>query len=72
MIYMGVVSSALIAFGFVSSTGDLAPFIAAVLPALLLFGELTFAQVAPQHDREPHLDPSHARHPLVLPVAGAR
>jgi hypothetical protein len=43
MIYMGTVSSALIAFGFLASTGDLAPFVAGVLPALLLFGELTFA-----------------------------
>ena len=43
MIYMGAVSSALIAFGFLASTGDLAPFVAGVLPALLIFGELTFA-----------------------------
>jgi hypothetical protein len=43
MIFMGAVSSALIAFGFLAPTGDLAPFVACVLPALLLFGELTFA-----------------------------
>jgi hypothetical protein len=43
MIYMGAVSSALIAFGFLAPTGDLAPFVAGVLPALLLLGELTFA-----------------------------
>jgi hypothetical protein len=43
MIYMGTVSSALIAFGFLAPTADLAPFVAGVLPALLLFGELTFA-----------------------------
>jgi hypothetical protein len=43
MIFMGTVSSALIAFGFLASTGDLAPFVAGVLPALLVFGELTFA-----------------------------
>jgi hypothetical protein len=43
MIYMGAVSSALIAFGFLAPTGDVAPFVAGVLPALLLFGELTFA-----------------------------
>jgi hypothetical protein len=43
MIYMGAVSSALIAFGFLAPTADLAPFVAGVLPALLLFGELTFA-----------------------------
>jgi hypothetical protein len=43
MIYMGAVSSALIAFGFVVPTGDVAPFVAGVLPALLVFGELTFA-----------------------------
>jgi hypothetical protein len=43
MIYMGAVSSSLIAFGFLAPTADLAPFVAGVLPALLLFGELTFA-----------------------------
>src|SRR4029450_2418788 len=43
MIYMGAVSSALIAFGFLAPTADLAPFVAGVVPALLLFGELTFA-----------------------------
>jgi hypothetical protein len=41
MIYMGTVSSALIAFGFLAPTADLAPFVAGVLPALLLFGELS-------------------------------
>jgi hypothetical protein len=43
MIYMGAVSSALIAFGFLAPTANLAPFVAGVLPALFLFGELTFA-----------------------------
>jgi hypothetical protein len=43
MIYMGAVSSALITFGFVAQAADLTPFIAAVLPALFLLGEFTFA-----------------------------
>jgi hypothetical protein len=43
MLYMGAVSSALITFGFVSQAADLTPFIAAVLPALFLLGEFTFA-----------------------------
>jgi len=43
-IYMGAVSSALIAFGFLAqAVGRLAPFVAAVLPALFVLGELTFA-----------------------------
>jgi hypothetical protein len=43
-IYLGTVSSALIAFGFVAQTDlALAPFVAAVLPALFVLGELTFA-----------------------------
>jgi hypothetical protein len=43
-IYLGTVSSALIAFGFVAQTDlPLAPFVAAVLPALFVLGELTFA-----------------------------
>src|SRR3954470_13391837 len=43
MLYMGAVSSALIAFGFIAPTRDATPFIAGVLPALLLLGEFTFA-----------------------------
>jgi hypothetical protein len=43
-IYLGSVSSGLIAFGFVAQTDlALAPFVAAVLPALFVLGELTFA-----------------------------
>lgn len=42
-VYMGAVSGALIAFGFLVQTSDVAPFVGAVLPALVLFGELTFA-----------------------------
>jgi hypothetical protein len=42
MVYMGAVSSALITFGFVAQAGDLKPFIAAVLPGVLLLGEFTF------------------------------
>jgi hypothetical protein len=43
-IYMGAVSSALIALGFLAqAVGRLAPFVAAVLPALFVLGELTFA-----------------------------
>ncbi|HEY6745430.1 MAG TPA: hypothetical protein VI357_06885 [Mycobacteriales bacterium] len=42
-IYLGTVSGALIAFGFVAQTElPLAPFVAAVLPALFVLGELTF------------------------------
>jgi hypothetical protein len=42
-IYLGTVSSALIAFGFVAqSQVPLAPFVAAVLPAIFILGELTF------------------------------
>jgi len=42
-IYLGTVSSALIAFGFIAqSEVRLAPFVAAVLPALFVLGELTF------------------------------
>jgi hypothetical protein len=43
-IYMGAVSSSLIAFGFLAqAAGRLAPFVAAVLPALFVLGGLTFA-----------------------------
>jgi hypothetical protein len=43
-IYMGAVSSALIAFGFLAQVvTHLAPFVAAVLPAVFLLGEFTFA-----------------------------
>ena len=43
-IYMGAVSSALIAFGFLAQVvRRLDPFVAAVLPALVVLGELTFA-----------------------------
>ena len=43
-IYMGAVSSALIALRFLAqAVGRLAPFVAAVLPALFVLGELTFA-----------------------------
>jgi hypothetical protein len=42
-IYLGTVSSTLIAFGFIAqSEVQLAPFVAAVLPALFVLGELTF------------------------------
>jgi MFS family permease len=42
-IYLGTLSSALIAFGFVAQAGvQLGPFVAAVLPALFILGELTF------------------------------
>jgi uncharacterized membrane protein YciS (DUF1049 family) len=43
-IYMGAVSSALIAFGFLAQVvARLDPFVAAVLPALFVLGEFTFA-----------------------------
>jgi len=43
-IYMGTVSSALIAFGFLAQVvTHLDPFVAAVLPAVFLLGEFTFA-----------------------------
>ncbi len=42
MLYMGAVSSALITFGFVAQAGDLTPFIATVLPGLVVLGEFTF------------------------------
>jgi hypothetical protein len=43
-IYMGAVSSALIALGFLAQVvTHLDPFVAAVLPALFLLGEFTFA-----------------------------
>jgi hypothetical protein len=43
-VYMGTVSSALIAFGFLAQvTTHLDPFVAAVLPAVFLLGEFTFA-----------------------------
>jgi hypothetical protein len=42
-IYLGTVSSSLIAFGFIAQSElRLAPFVAAVLPALFVLGELTF------------------------------
>jgi hypothetical protein len=42
-VYMGVVSSALIAFGFLAQVATrLDPFVAAVLPAVFLLGEFTF------------------------------
>ena len=42
-IYLGTVSSALIAFGFIAQSElRLAPFVAAVLPALFVLGECTF------------------------------
>ena len=43
-VYMGTVSSALIAFGFLAQVvTHLDPFVAAVLPAVFLLGEFTFA-----------------------------
>jgi hypothetical protein len=43
-VYMATVSSALIAFGFLAQVATrLDPFVAAVLPALFLLGEFTFA-----------------------------
>jgi hypothetical protein len=43
-VYMGTVSSALIAFGFLAQvTTHLDPFVAAVLPAVFFLGEFTFA-----------------------------
>jgi hypothetical protein len=43
-VYMGAVSSALIAFGFLAQVViRLDPFVAAVLPAVFLLGEFTFA-----------------------------
>jgi hypothetical protein len=43
-IYMGAVSSSLIAFGFLAQVvTHLDPFVAAVLPAVFLLGEFTFA-----------------------------
>jgi hypothetical protein len=43
-VYMGAVSSALIAFGFLAQVVTrLDPFVAAVLPAVFLLGEFTFA-----------------------------
>jgi hypothetical protein len=42
-VYMGTVSSALIAFGFLAQVATrLDPFVAAVLPAVFLLGEFTF------------------------------
>ena len=42
-IYLGSVSSSLIAFGFIAQSDlRLGPFVAAVLPALFVLGELTF------------------------------
>ena len=42
-IYLGTVSSSLNAFGFIAQSElRLAPFVAAVLPALFVLGELTF------------------------------
>lgn len=47
-IYLGTVSSALIAFGFIAQSElQLAPFVAAVLPALFVLGELTFLALLP-------------------------
>jgi hypothetical protein len=43
-VYMGTVSSALIAFGFLAQVvAHLDPFVVAVLPAVFLLGEFTFA-----------------------------
>ena len=43
-VYMGTVSSALIAFGFLAQVASpLDPFVAAVLPAVFVLGEFTFA-----------------------------
>jgi hypothetical protein len=43
-IYMGALSSALITFGFLAQVvRRLDPFVAVVLPALFVLGELTFA-----------------------------
>ncbi len=43
-VYMGAVSSSLIAFGFLAQVATrLDPFVAAVLPAVFLLGEFTFA-----------------------------
>jgi hypothetical protein len=54
-IYLGTVSSSLIAFGFAAQSGiRLAPFVGAVLPALFVLGELTF--LALLHDSLQNID----------------
>jgi hypothetical protein len=71
-IYMGAVSGALIAFGFLAQVVTrVDPFVTAVLPALFVLGELTFAAVA-QHRREPGVVAQDAGHPRLLPWPGAR
>jgi hypothetical protein len=51
-VYMGAVSSSLIAFGFLAQVVTrLDPFVAAVLPAVFLLGEFTFARGVPEVDQ---------------------
>jgi hypothetical protein len=53
-VYMGAVSSALIASGFLAQVvTHLDPFVAEVLPAVSLLGEFTFAALLQQHPGEP-------------------
>jgi hypothetical protein len=77
-VYMGTVSSALIAFGFLAQVvRRLDPFVAAVLPALFVLGELTFAALlrntaAAQHHGEPAVAGEDAAHPPLLRRPGPR
>ena len=72
-IYMGAVSSALIAFGFLAQVvTHLDPFVAAVLPAVFLLGEFTFAALVRNTLGEPGVIPANAADPQLLPHPGPR
>ena len=71
-IYMGAVSSALIAFGFLAQVAThLDPFVAAVLPAVFLLGEFTFAALL-RNTLENLVLLADAADPRLLPHPGPR
>jgi hypothetical protein len=72
-VYMGAVSSALIASGFLAQVvTHLDPFVAEVLPAVSLLGEFTFAALLQQHPGEPGVAAEMQRIRGLLPHLGAR
>ena len=70
-IYMGAVSRSLIALGFLAQVvSRLDPFVAAVLPAVFLLGEFTFAALLRNTHGESGVVAADATDPRLLPHLG--
>ena len=72
-IYMGAVSSSLIALGFLAQVvTHLDPFVAAVLPAVFVLGRVHLRRLGAQHPGEPGAAGADAADPRLLPHLGPR